>query len=131
MTKSGKHCNKRRNCTFCAISFFVTMFSKSRLLQRRQKVSIWGKGLNNINKSKINAFLYLEYYNTSLEKYINFLLIRCPILWIYINSINSWLAIDSFCIVYVVFYYNSEEYRNLFLQYVTLCIHIIFLKSEL
>ena len=36
---------KRRNCTFCAISSFVTMFSKIRLLQRRQKASIWGKGL--------------------------------------------------------------------------------------
>ena len=46
MTKSGKHCDKRRNCTFCAISSFVTMFSKSRLLQRRQKASIWGKGLS-------------------------------------------------------------------------------------
>ena len=29
-----------------AISSFITMFSKSRLLQRRQKASIWGKGLN-------------------------------------------------------------------------------------
>ena len=28
-----------------AISFFVTMFSKSHLLQRHQKASIWGKGL--------------------------------------------------------------------------------------
>ena len=28
MTKSGKHCGKRRNCTFCAISSFVTMFFK-------------------------------------------------------------------------------------------------------
>ena len=27
--KSGKHCGKRRNCTFCAISSFVTMFSKA------------------------------------------------------------------------------------------------------
>ena len=45
MTKSGKHCGKRRNCSFWAISSFVTMFSKSRLLQRRQKASIWGKGL--------------------------------------------------------------------------------------
>ena len=43
--KRGKHCGKRRNCTFCAIFSFVTMFSKSRLLQRRQKASIWGKGL--------------------------------------------------------------------------------------
>ena len=46
MTKSGKHCVKRRNCMFCAISSFVTMFSKSCLLQRRPKASIWGKGLN-------------------------------------------------------------------------------------
>ena len=40
MTKSGKYCGKRRNCTLCAISSFVTMFSKSRLLQRRPKVSM-------------------------------------------------------------------------------------------
>ena len=45
MTKSGKHCGKRRNCLFCAISSCVTMFSKSCLLQRCQKASIWGKGL--------------------------------------------------------------------------------------
>ena len=45
MTWRGKHCGKRRNCLFWAISSFVTMFSKSRLLQRRQKASIWGKGL--------------------------------------------------------------------------------------
>ena len=32
MTKSGKHCDKRRNCTFCAISSFITMFSKRCLL---------------------------------------------------------------------------------------------------
>ena len=45
MTKSGKHCDKKRNYTFCATSSFVTMFSKSCLLQRRQKASICGKGL--------------------------------------------------------------------------------------
>ena len=33
---------------FCAISSFVTMFSKSCLLQRLQKASIWGKGLNSL-----------------------------------------------------------------------------------
>ena len=26
MTKYGKHCDKRRNCTFCAISSFVTTY---------------------------------------------------------------------------------------------------------
>ena len=51
MTKSGKYCGKRRNCTFWAISSFVTMFSKSRLLQRRQKASIWGKGLRGVRCS--------------------------------------------------------------------------------
>ena len=49
MTKSGKHCGKRRNCLFLNISSFVTLFSKSFLLQRSQKVSIWGKGLNSLN----------------------------------------------------------------------------------
>ena len=42
MTKRGKHCGKRRNCLFWAISSFVTLFSKSCLLQRCQKASIWG-----------------------------------------------------------------------------------------
>ena len=60
MTKSGKHCGKRRNCSFWAISSVVTMFSKSRLLQRRQKVSIWGKGLS--------AFLQMPGYVSELFK---------------------------------------------------------------
>ena len=44
--KVEKHCGRWRNCSFWAISSFVTMFSKSRLLQRREKAYIWGKGLN-------------------------------------------------------------------------------------
>ena len=48
MTKSRKHCCKRRNCSFWAISSFVTMFSKSCLLQRCQKASIWGKELKTL-----------------------------------------------------------------------------------
>ena len=43
--KSWKHCGKRRNCSSWAISPFVRIFSKSRLLQKRQKVYLWGKGL--------------------------------------------------------------------------------------
>ena len=35
MTKSGKHCGKRRNCSFWAISSFVTMFSKSIYMRER------------------------------------------------------------------------------------------------
>ena len=57
MTKSGKHYGKRRNCTFCAISSFETMFSKRCLLQRRQKVSIWGKGLNHLINNTTNVTL--------------------------------------------------------------------------
>ena len=63
MTKSGKHCGKRRNCSFWAIFSFVTMFSKSCLLQRHQKASIWGKGLNTFDLllaiSSLSAFLDL------------------------------------------------------------------------
>ena len=44
-SKSGKHCDKRRNCTFCAISSFVTMFSKSRLLQPSCAVDILYVGM--------------------------------------------------------------------------------------
>ena len=53
MTKSGKHWGKRRNCSFWAISSFVPMFSKSCLLQRHQKASIWGKGLTLFHIQKI------------------------------------------------------------------------------
>ena len=42
-----KHWSKRRNCSFWAISSFGIMFSKSWLLPRRQKASIWLKCLIN------------------------------------------------------------------------------------
>ena len=61
MTKSGEHCDKLRNCTFCAISSFVTMFSESRLLQRCQKASICGKGL-------LNRRLLVHLKQTSFQK---------------------------------------------------------------
>ena len=63
IARCGKHCGKRRNCTFCAISSFVTMFSKtsnftfchyvikSRLMHMRQNVSICGKGLRVMRKA--------------------------------------------------------------------------------
>ena len=81
MTKGGKHCGKWRNCTFCAISSFVNMFSKSRLLQRRQKASIWGKGLimsekenstipsNALCSKRLNNFSFS--YNISPNWYVN------------------------------------------------------------
>ena len=62
MTKSGKHCDKMRNCWFWAISSFVTMFSKISLLQRSQKASIWGKGLN---------LFILHQLRNKLSAYIN------------------------------------------------------------
>ena len=52
MTKSGKHCGKRRNCLFLAISSFVTVFkrlsaadaSESIYMRKRVKVSSLGAG---------------------------------------------------------------------------------------
>ena len=68
MTKSGKHGGKGRNCTCCAISSFGTMFSKRCLLQRRQKASIWGKGLNvwYTQRSYCKLLLFLK---NSLDQY--------------------------------------------------------------
>ena len=40
---SWKRGDKRRNWLFWAISSFVDMFSKSCLLQRHQKLSLWGE----------------------------------------------------------------------------------------
>ena len=65
MTKSGKHHGKRRNCTFCAILSFVTMFIKSHLLQRRPKAFIWGERVNNNNILIYLDFLYLCHNNLS------------------------------------------------------------------
>ena len=42
MTKTGKHWGKRRICSFWSFFSFISMFSKSHLLQRCQKASIWG-----------------------------------------------------------------------------------------
>ena len=42
--KSWKHCDKRKNCSYWAISFYHHNVFKSFLLQRRQKASICGKG---------------------------------------------------------------------------------------
>ena len=55
---------KKRNCSFWAISSFNTMFSKSRLLQRRQKASIWGKGLN-------FQIIILYYFSSNVYKQNN------------------------------------------------------------
>ena len=38
MTKSGKHCGKRRNCSFWAISTFVTVFKKPSAAEASESV---------------------------------------------------------------------------------------------
>ena len=87
MTKSGKHCVKRRNWSFWAISSFVTMFSKRCLLQRCQKASIWGKGL----KEKITIFLLKslfrgKIYVLSLNPRLS--IIKTELFWILIYHIH-------------------------------------------
>ena len=63
MTKGGKHCVKRRNYSFWAISSFVTMFSKIRLLQRRRKASIWGFS---------STALYITLFQCNYEQFLHF-----------------------------------------------------------
>ena len=78
--KVEKLCGKRRNCTFCAISSFVTLLSKRRLLQRRRKASIGGKGLNvsmmfyvnftgeNNDKVQVSMMFYVNFTGESNDK---------------------------------------------------------------
>ena len=64
---------KRRNCTFCAISSFVTMFSKSCLLQSHQKASIWGQeGI-----AHLIFFLHFSYIS--------------PAIWRTVSDQSTWL----------------------------------------
>ena len=64
MTKSGKHCGKRRNCTLCAISSFVTyVFKKpsaaeaSKSVYMRERVNDW------LSKLQDKRFLPANYGN--------------------------------------------------------------------
>ena len=63
-----------RNCSHWAISSFVAIFSKSCLLQRRLKASLWGKGLTNsliryvlflLGGTFLNSLLYAEALDSS------------------------------------------------------------------
>ena len=58
-----------RNCSFWAISYFVSMFSKSRLLQRRQKASIWRKRLTTSHK------LILWWFIKGFHGFVNIILL--------------------------------------------------------
>ena len=91
MTKSWKHCGKRRNCSFWAISSFVTLFSKSCLLQRLQKVSIWGKGLMlKIPQSiEFQMFLYC-----AVSKWVCFWVNVGLVILLCIPSISEFLVVS-------------------------------------
>ena len=57
MTKSGKHCGKRRNFTFCAISSLVTVFKKPSAAEVSESVYI---------RERVKCFLLLlMHQNTS------------------------------------------------------------------
>ena len=49
MTEGGKHCVKRRNCTFCAISSFVTVFKKLSAAEASESVYM---------RERVNTFQY-------------------------------------------------------------------------
>ena len=91
MTKSWKHCVKRRNCMFCAISSFVTMFSKS-----RQKASKWGKGL--ITSHLSNNLFIIKTYRNSFKVYfkssvLNFLKLCAAIAPPHVYTTSLWRRI--------------------------------------
>ena len=94
MTKSGKHCGKRRNCTFCAISSFVTMFSKRRLLQRRQKAFICGYGLNTLMQLSF-SFFYLYGVLHHFNPFPHTTILQQTTLNIFCQMDNLWLKVEN------------------------------------
>ena len=109
MTKSGKHCGKRKNCMF-AISSFVAMFSKSCLLQRRQKASIWGKGLMSV----ISQLIY-SLSHEPLPKYRHFLMPLQPTNFEMV--VTNW-AISAFATMFqlysILLFFHWRRFSNLF-----------------
>ena len=91
---------------FCAISSFVTMFSKRRLLQRRQKASIWGKGLIQF------LWFYTSFETTSLERKMT---LR--------DQLSSSLLSVHLSPIHLLTYWPSSFYYNLNFYFVN-CIWI-------
>ena len=63
-----------------AISSFVTMFSKSCLLQRRQKASIWGKGLRHLLYTRLQTLWrkdVFKSYSTIILSLLDFFCYNC------------------------------------------------------
>ena len=74
--KSWKHCGKRRNCSFMSNFFYCYNVFKSRLLQRHQKASICGKGIqlvqshNHITNFNIpTGFIFCQICQMIFAKY--------------------------------------------------------------
>ena len=127
MTKSGKHGGKRRNCTFCAISSFVTIFSKSRLLQRPQKASIWGKGLkarHDNNKShKDIDYQILWSCLTKLSLYVLFSFVKSFFLklkacYLFAKSIDRMLFVSKIFFKCFIFHFEKLcfHYKMLYFE---------------
>ena len=109
--ESGKHCGKKRNYSFWAISSFVTMFSKSCLLQSRHKVSIWVKGLNWNDRQNRSKYL--------AKISIIFKLLK----------IIMWTIIVNICLIIPFWntlpFHNSEQQLVLFKQCFKVCYKFI------
>ena len=82
MTKTGKHCEKKRNCSCWAISSFVTLFSKksfsaeaSESVHMKGKYHIWcqsvlitGNNIKHLQKALIEVCLYCFSVSTQQAK---------------------------------------------------------------
>ena len=101
MTKSGKHCGKRKNCVFCEISSFFTMFSKSRGVR---KAFIWGKGVKTSESGNGNVLLnhlVLSHYKIELQGQtfcLNFSI-----------SSASWVVVTGY---WYALHDNSDRYQT-------------------
>ena len=100
MTKSGKHCGKRKKMLVLAISSFVTMFSKSRLLHRRQKAFIWGKGERTcLTRFHIQQLCSRRFYKEPRQWLVwkRYHICRLVLKTCYMSRKSSFLTKFSFC----------------------------------
>ena len=130
MTKSGKHCGKRRNCLFWAISSFVTMFSKSRLLQRHFKI-YFGMELKTLCQKKklliMNDFLFCH---TDFKRHLLQMCQNASVSWkrfVKTHEVFVWIVI--YTTLYSCSLISSPIRRNRGAYVVTLALAYAFLLT--
>ena len=106
------------------IERFVTMFSKSCLLQRHQKVPIWGKGLNTC-LTLIVKFIFVSIYHRIFVKieignvWFHYLVINTTI---HTSSVSWFINWTRFTTGFLIIYWNCIRNKRYMPDFYSLCV---------